>query len=245
MDLIINNDPAELARIAADVIEDVVRTTDAPVLGLATGSSPLAIYKELIRRHREEGLSFAHCTAFTLDEYVGLPQRHPESYYEVIRNEFTRHVDIDDARVFSPDGNPEGIADAGERYEAAIRAAGGIDVQILGVGSNGHIAFNEPGSPLDSLTRVEQLAEQTRQDNARFFPSIDDVPTQALTQGLGTIARAKKLVLVATGAGKADAIAALFSDEVTTQWPVTSVHSHEAFTVLVDEAAASHIAANA
>lgn len=245
MDLIINNDPTELARIAADVIEDVVRTNAQPVLGLATGSSPLAIYKELIRRHREEGLSFAHCTAFTLDEYVGLPQGYPESYYEVIRNEFTRHIDIDDSKVFSPDGSIDGLADAGARYEAAIEAAGGIDVQILGVGSNGHIAFNEPGSPLDSLTRVEQLAEQTRKDNARFFPTLEDVPTQALTQGLSTIGRAKKLVLVATGTGKADAIAALFGDQITTQWPVTSVHAHPAFTVLVDEAAAAQIPTHA
>lgn len=237
MELVVNDAADHLARIAADIIEEVVRTHEHPVLGLATGSSPLAIYKELIRRHREEGLSFAHATAFTLDEYVGLPQGHPETYYEVIRNEFTRHIDIDDSRVFSPDGSADTVATAGERYEAAIAAAGGVDVQILGIGSNGHIAFNEPGSPLDSRTRLEALTDQTREDNARFFDSLDQVPTHALTQGLGTIMEAKKHVLIATGEAKAEAVKAMIEGDVTEQWPASVLKNHSAVTVLADNAA--------
>ncbi len=244
LELVVNDAADQLARIAADIIEDVVRTNEHPVLGLATGSSPLAIYKELIRRHREEGLSFSHCTAFTLDEYVGLPQGHPETYYEVIRNEFTRHIDIDDSRVYSPDGNRDNVATAGDRYEAAIKAAGGVDVQILGIGSNGHIAFNEPGSPLDSRTRLEALTEQTRQDNARFFESIDHVPTHALTQGLGTIMDAKKHVLIATGTAKAEAIKAMLEGDVTEQWPASILKNHSAVTVLADNAATALLAAD-
>ncbi|WP_435299139.1 glucosamine-6-phosphate deaminase [Timonella sp. A28] len=239
MEIVIHDSAAELARMAADVIEEVVRNNESPVLGLATGSSPLPIYTELIRRHKEEGLSFAHCTAFTLDEYVGLPAGHPESYYEVIRNEFTRHIDIDDARVFSPDGNPDTIATAGERYDAAIKEAGGVDVQILGIGSDGHIAFNEPGSSLRSRTRIKTLTNQTREDNARFFDSIDDVPIHAVTQGLGTILEAKHLVLIATGAGKAEAVANMVEGPLASVCPGSVLQLHNRATVFVDNAAAA------
>lgn len=231
----------EQARLAADIIEQVVRSKTNPVLGLATGSSPLPIYQELIRRHREEGLSFAHCSAFTLDEYVGLPKGHPESYYEVIRNEFTRHVDIDDSRVSSPDGSADGVETSGARYETAIAEAGGVDVQILGIGSNGHIAFNEPGSSFDSVTRVEELTEQTRIDNARFFDSLDQVPTHAMTQGLATIMKARKIVLIASGEGKADAVEAMVHGEVSQQWPASLLQGHSDVTVVLDPAASSKL----
>lgn len=236
----INNDLTALASAAADFIEETMESTQDPIIGLATGSSPLAIYEELIRRHKENGLSFAQASAFTLDEYVGLPAGHPESYAQVIRDVFTSHVDIDDARVSTPDALND-VDTAPQRYEEAITAAGGIDVQILGIGSNGHIAFNEPGSERDSLTHIETLAEQTRQDNARFFDSIDQVPTHAITQGLGTIARARRLVLIATGAGKAEAVAALVKGEFDPQWPATAVAKHPDLLILLDEAAASLI----
>ncbi|WP_019147082.1 glucosamine-6-phosphate deaminase [Timonella senegalensis] len=239
MEIVIHDSGLELARMAADVIEDAVRNTENPVLGLATGSSPLPIYKELIRRHKEEGLSFANCTAFTLDEYVGLPQGHKESYYEVIRNEFTRHVDIDDSRVFSPDGSSENLQTAGARYDEAIKNAGGVDVQILGIGSDGHVAFNEPGSSLSSRTRLKTLTQQTREDNARFFDSIDDVPMHALTQGLGTILEARHLVLIATGEGKAKAVADMVEGPLAAVCPGSVLQLHNRATVFVDEAAAS------
>lgn len=236
----IHNDVQVLATQAADAIQEVLSSVEHPVLGLATGSSPLAIYQELITRHKN-GLSFGAASAFTLDEYVGLPKGHPETYAQVIRNEFTAHVDIDDARVFSPDAFGTDVEGAPARYEDAIVGAGGIDIQILGIGSNGHIEFNEPGAARDSLTRIEELALRTRQDNARFFDSIEDVPTHAITQGLGTIARARQLVLIATGEGKADAVAALARGEFDPQWPATAVAQHPNLLVLLDEAAASRI----
>lgn len=241
MEIVIHESATELARMAADIIEHAVTTLEAPVLGLATGSSPLGIYAELIRRHREENLSFAHARAFTLDEYVGLPAGHVQSYHHVIRDEFTSHVDIDDAHVYSPDGDAEGVATAGERYDRAVKESGGVDVQILGIGTDGHIAFNEPGSSLASRTRLKTLTEQTRVDNARFFDSLDDVPMHAITQGLGTILEAKHLVLIATGEAKAQAVAAMVEGGVSAMWPGSVLQLHPHATVLLDEGAASQL----
>ncbi len=239
MEIVILKSADEIATVVGDAIEDLLRTHEAPVLGLATGSSPLPVYRELVRRHTEEGLSLAHARAFLLDEYVGLPHGHPESYREVIRRELTGLVDIDESRVQGPDGGSDDIASAGPRYDEAIRAAGGVDLQLLGIGSDGHIAFNEPGSSLASRTRLKTLTEQTRQDNARFFDHVDDVPYHVLTQGLGTIMEARHLVLVATGAGKAEAVAAMVEGPVSQLCPgsVTQMHPH--VTVLLDEDAAA------
>jgi len=229
----------ELAGLAADAVARQLQECDDTVLGLATGSSPLPVYAELVRRHREEGLSFAGARAFLLDEYVGLPAGHPESYREVIRRELTDLVDIPDHRVHGPDGHGADIATAGVRYDAAIRAAGGVDVQLLGIGTDGHVAFNEPGSSLASRTRVKTLTEQTRQDNARFFDSIDEVPHHVLTQGLGTILEARHLVLLATGEHKADAVAAMVEGPVRAFCPASVLQTHPHVTVLLDDAAAS------
>lgn len=238
MEIVILQSAEEIAAVGADAVEQVLRTHDAPVLGLATGSSPLPVYRELVRRHAEEGLSLAHARAFLLDEYVGLPAGHPESYREVIRRELTGLVDLPDSAVQSPDGGSDDIRTAGPRYDEAIRAAGGVDLQLLGIGSDGHIAFNEPGSSLASRTRLKTLTEQTRDDNARFFDHVDDVPYHVLTQGLGTIMEARHLVLVAMGAGKADAVAAMVEGPVSQFCPgsVTQMHPH--VTVLLDEDAA-------
>ena len=241
MEIVIQPTTADIASIVADSIEQLVRSHDAPVLGLATGSSPLPVYQELVRRHVEDGLSFAHVRAFLLDEYVGLPEGHPESYREVIRREFTGLVDIADDHVQGPDGFSADIATAGSRYEAAIAAAGGIDIQLLGIGSDGHIAFNEPGSSLASRTRLKTLTEQTRQDNARFFDSVDDVPFHVLTQGLGTILEARHLVLVATGANKAPAVAAMLEGPLSAFCPGSVLQLHPHATVLLDDAAAADL----
>lgn len=240
MEVVIKGSVAELAALAADSIEALLTRAERPVLGLATGSSPLPIYEELVRRH-QDGLSFAHARAFLLDEYVGLPPGHPESYREVIRREFTGSVDIADDQVASPDGAAADVAAAAVAYDAAIAAAGGVDVQILGIGTDGHIAFNEPGSSLASRTRIKTLTEQTREDNARFFATIDEVPQHVLTQGLGTILEARHLVLIATGEQKAEAVAAMVEGPVTASCPgsVTQLHPH--VTVLLDEAAASRL----
>lgn len=241
MEIVILPSEAEIARHGADVVARVLAGRDRPVLGLATGSSPLPVYGELIRRHREEGLSFAHAEAFLLDEYVGLPAGHPESYREVIRRELTSHVDLEDAHVHGPDGSADDVARAAREYDDAIAAAGGVDVQLLGIGTDGHVAFNEPGSSLASRTRVKTLTEQTRRDNARFFDSPDDVPWHVLTQGLATIGEARHLLLVATGSGKADAVAGMVEGPVSAFCPASVLQLHPHVTVLLDDDAASRL----
>lgn len=234
MEVVIVDTGDAMARLAADIIERHVRAGD--VIGLATGSSPLNTYRELIARHRA-GLSFGACRAFLLDEYVGLPTEHPESYHSVIRREFTDRVDF--AEVNGPDGMAADIAAEALRYDGAIAASGGIGVQLLGVGTDGHIGFNEPGSSLRSRTRVKVLTAQTREDNARFFASVDDVPRHVLTQGLGTIGDAGQLVLVATGTGKAAAIAAAIEGPLSASCPASVLQLHPHATIIVDEEAAA------
>ncbi|MBN0040173.1 glucosamine-6-phosphate deaminase [Cellulosimicrobium cellulans] len=235
--------PAErLAVLAADAIESVVRSRPEAVLGLATGSSPLKVYDELARRHREDGLSFARVRAFMLDEYVGLPAEHPERYRNVIETEIASRVDFAPGAVQGPDGNAEDLVAACAAYEEAIAAAGGVDLQILGIGTDGHIAFNEPGSSLASRTRIKTLTAQTREDNARFFDDdVDQVPRHCLTQGLATIMSARHLVLLATGKGKAEAVHQLVEGPISALWPATIMQMHPHATVLVDDAAASRL----
>ena len=242
MHIIIRSTPEEVGRAAADIIEPFVR--NGGVLGLATGSTPTPTYQELIRRHAEEGLSFTHSQAFLLDEYLGLPKSHNESYYATIRRELTGHLDIPDEKVRSLDGTAADAAAAARDYEQAIKDAGGVDIQILGIGANGHIAFNEPGSAHDSRTRVINLHEQTIADNARFFDSEDEVPRQALTQGIGTIMEAKNLILIATGANKADAVKALIEGPVSEDSPASAIQNHPNVTVILDKAAASKLKQN-
>ena len=237
MEIVILNDSMEVAQRAADILEVHVRRGEN--LGLATGSTPLSTYQELVRRHREEGLSFAGCHAFLLDEYVGLAADHEQSYRETIRREFTRRIDIPDARVHGPDGSAEDLQSASESYERLLRDADGIDVQVLGVGTDGHIGFNEPGSSLVSRTRVKTLHPQTVQDNARFFGSSGEVPRLVLTQGLGTIVEARHLVLLATGAQKAEAVAALVEGPLAAVCPASVLQWHPRATVICDDAVAA------
>ncbi len=235
--------PAErLAVLAADAVEAVVRSGPGAVLGLATGSSPLRVYDELVRRHVQEGLSFAGVRAFMLDEYVGLPVDHPQRYRNVIETEIASRVDFAPGAVQGPDGNAEDLVAACAAYEESIVGAGGVDLQILGIGTDGHIAFNEPGSSLASRTRIKTLTAQTREDNARFFGGdVERVPRHCLTQGLATIMSARHLVLLATGKGKAEAVHQLVEGPVSAMWPATIMQMHPHATVLVDDAAASRL----
>lgn len=242
MEIVILPDRAAVASLAADVVERLVRQSAHPVLGLATGSSPLATYAELRRRHTQEGLSFASTTAFLLDEYVGLPVGHPESYREVIRRELTDHLDIPDGSVHAPDGATSDIPGECARYERLIAYHKGIDVQFLGIGGDGHLGFNEPGSSLVSRTRIKTLTSRTRADNARFFGSADLVPRHVLTQGLGTICDARHLLLLATGPSKAEAIAAAVEGPVSAVCPASVLQLHPHVSVLLDSEAASHLA---
>ena len=233
---------AEIAAVSAGTIEAVVRGKAAAVLGLATGSTPLPTYRELIRRHAAgTGPSYSSVTCFNLDEYVGLPAGHEQSYRATIIRELTDALGIARERVNGPDPSPDRLPTAGERYEALIEAAGGVDVQLLGIGSDGHLAFNEPGSSLASRTRIKTLTTQTRKDNARFFDSPADVPAHVLTQGLGTILRARHLLLIATGAGKADAVAAAVEGPVSASCPGSALQLHPHVTLLLDPAAAARL----
>lgn len=235
--VVIVPDAAAAGEAGAEIIHAAVAARPELVLGVATGSSPLGIWSALARR----GVELGGVTAFALDEYLGLPPGHPESYRCVVDREITRPLGLDPDRVHTPDahGDPEAAA---RSYEAAIVAAGGVDLQVLGIGRNGHIAFNEPGSSLAAPTHVAELSPQTRRDNARFFPSLADVPTRCITQGIGTILRARRLLLIALGAAKADALAAALDGPVTSSLPASAVQLHPDVVVVADEAAAERLA---
>ncbi|PUA80379.1 glucosamine-6-phosphate deaminase [Nocardioides currus] len=242
MEVIIVDTADEVARVAADAISALVAARPDAVLGVATGSSPEGIYDELSRRVAAGGLSLAGARAFMLDEYVGLPADHPERYRNVIQRAFVDKVDIAADAVAGPDGGSDDLAGACAAYEQAIADAGGIDLQLLGIGTDGHIAFNEPGSSLASRTRIKTLTHQTRADNARFFDGrIDDVPQHCLTQGIGTILDARHLVLVATGRHKAEAIHHLVEGPVSAMWPGSALQLHPHVTVVLDSPAASRL----
>lgn len=242
MRVIILPDAESVSRRAAQVMADRVRKEPACVLGLATGSTPLGAYRELIRMHREEGLDFSRVTTFNLDEYVGLGPQHPQSYRYFMQSNLFDLVNIDARRTHVPDGLANDFEEYCEQYEKQIDDAGGIDLQLLGIGSDGHIAFNEPGSSLGSRTRLKTLAPETIRDNARFFESIDAVPRLAVTMGVGTILDSRRCLLVAYGSSKADAIAAAVEGPITAQITASALQLHRDVTVVVDEAAAKKLA---
>ncbi len=215
---------------------------DSPdlVVGLATGSSPVPVYSALAA-HRAAGVDFSRMRGFALDEYVGLPVSHPASYHDVVARQIVEPLGLDPANITVPDGLATDLPAACAALEAAIRAAGGVALQILGIGSDGHIGFNEPSSSLASRTRIKTLTGQTRADNARFFDDPGDVPTHCVTQGLGTIMEARHLLLVAQGAGKSAAIAAAVEGPVSARCPASVIQLHPHVTVIVDEAAAARL----
>jgi glucosamine-6-phosphate deaminase len=239
-EVVIVADATAAGVLVADEIVSLIRQNPDTVLGLATGSTPLPVYDAL--RTRLAGVDVSRVRGFALDEYVGIDPAHPESYRSVITREVVEPLGLDPRRIRVPDGSLQGIEHAGDDYERAIVDAGGVDLQLLGIGTDGHIGFNEPGSSFASLTRVKTLTEQTREDNARFFDSVDDVPRHCITQGLGTIMRARHLVLLAFGEGKAQAVAGAVEGPVTASLPGSAIQLHPHTTVVVDEAAASKLA---
>jgi glucosamine-6-phosphate deaminase len=242
MEVVILQDAKQIGEVAADAIGALLGRKPDAVLGLATGSSPLAIYDELAARCDAGAISFGEARGFTLDEYVGLPADHPQRYRNVIEEVFVSRVDFAAGAVQGPDGLAADIPAACAAYEDAIREAGGVDLQIVGIGTDGHIAFNEPGSSLASRTRIKTLTRQTRMDNARFFGGdVESVPTHCLTQGLATIMAARHVILVATGHRKAEAVHHLVEGAVSALWPATILQHHPHVTVLVDDAAACRL----
>jgi len=238
VEVVILPDGDAIAALVADAIERLLEGCPAAVLGLATGSSPLGVYAELVRR----GVSFARASAFLLDEYIGLPVGHPESYRSFIERHFTGLVDIDPANVHVPEGAATDLVAACAQYEADIRAAGGVDLQLLGIGTDGHLGFNEPTSSLASRTRVKTLTRRTRDDNARFFADVSEVPAHVVTQGIGTILDARHLVLVAVGESKAEPIARAVEGPLTSMCPASALQLHPHATVVIDERAAARLA---
>ena len=234
---------AALAAEVAALIRERSEAGQDTVLGLATGSTPVPFYRELIRLHREEGLSFRRVTTFNLDEYYGLPRDHPESYFRFMRDQLFDHVDLDPARIHIPDGTVpmESVYDHCLDYERRIIESGGLDLQILGIGRTGHIGFNEPGSSDDSITRMITLDRVTRQDAAADFMGVANVPRSAITMGVGTILEAKRLVLMAWGANKAAIVREAVEGRVTDQVSASFLQNHGNATFLVDEAAASNL----
>ena len=240
MEVVYASGADDMAARAAGIVESFLGSAPSPVVGLATGASVQRLYRELVRRHREESLSFAAARAFLLDEYVGLDHDHPQLYRNVVCTELTGRVDLPPASLFSPDVHAADIEEECDRYDRLVRRAR-IGLQILGIGRNGHLAFNEPGSAFDSRTRVVRLTATTRADNARFFDNPDEVPRRAVTQGLGTIMEARHLMVMASGTAKAAAVEGALLGPVTEALPASILQTHPRVTLVLDPQASSRV----
>lgn len=241
MQVVILPQPLDVAHYAADFISRQIRQKPGSVLGLATGSTPIATYQALIEQCRSGAVSFAQVSTFNLDEYLGIPDTHPQSYRHFMNEELFSHIDIDLARTHVPDGMARNPADTCAQYEAAIQEAGGIDLQLLGLGRNGHIGFNEPSSSLASRTRIKTLTPATVADNARFFGPDEFQPHLSITMGIGTIMEARKVLLLATGDSKASAVKTMVEGALSAACPATILQMHPQATVVLDSAAAAQL----
>ncbi len=236
--LMILDDPGAVDRRVAELIADLIREKPECVLGLATGGTPVGAYRELVGMHQQQSLDFSRLTTFNLDEYVGLSGDHPQSYRYFMQHHLFDHVNVQPSRTHVPNGRARDIDREAREYEKKIDSAGGIDLQLLGIGSNGHIAFNEPGSPIESRTRTVELTAETIEDNARFFETADEVPGTAITMGIGTILESKRIVLMATGDAKADAVRTAVEDDPDPINPASLLQLHSNVTFVLDRAAA-------
>ncbi|MDY0236221.1 MAG: glucosamine-6-phosphate deaminase [Gudongella sp.] len=242
MKVIIKENYDELSKEAAKMVEKQLRGKKNSVLGLATGATPLGTYKELVRLFKDEDLSFKDVSSFNLDEYIGLDENNENSYRYFMSENLFKLIDIKKENTYVPNGMANNPIEAGMEYDRTILENGGIDLQILGIGSNGHIAFNEPAKSLSLGTTLVRLAKATIQDNARFFDNIKDVPTEAITMGIGSIMRARKIILLASGKNKADIIGKLLnSPSITTNIPASLLLLHPNVTIICDKDAYSRV----
>ena len=241
MEIVILPTPEECASIGGRIIANLIKRKSDAVLGLATGSTPIPLYSELAKIHKDEGLSFSKITTFNLDEYIGLPGDHPCSYQFFMKEELFDKIDISLGSTHIPNGEAEDIENECLEYEQAIKSSGGIDLQVLGIGSDGHIGFNEPGSSLGSRTRIKTLTGKTIEDNARFFDNSSQVPRHCITMGVGTIMDSASLVLFAFGESKAEIISKAFEGPVSAMVPASVLQLHPKVRVIVDDAAASNL----
>jgi glucosamine-6-phosphate deaminase len=238
MKVVILENADAVAAYGADIFTRQLRVKPNAVLGLATGSTPLALYQRLADAYSAGDVSFKAARSFNLDEYLGLPGTHPQSYRYFMNNHLFQHIDMAPENAHVPDGEAGNPLEACKAYEAAIKACGGIDIQLLGIGRNGHIGFNEPSSSLTSRTRVKTLTRATIEDNSRFFEPGEFQPHLSVTMGIGTIMEARMVMLLATGAGKQEAVKAMVEGPVTAKCPASILQMHSAATVIIDEAAA-------
>jgi len=241
MEIIITHDYQEMSKVSSQIIAREIKRKHDSILGLATGDTPVGTYKELAKLHKTEGLDFSKITTFNLDEYVGLAPLHKNSYNYFMQENLFKHININQSMVYVPQGRTDDPEEFSAWYEQKIKDAGGIDFQVLGIGGDGHIGFNEPGSSFASRTRVKALYRQTIKDNARFFDREEDVPRFAITMGLGTILEAKKILLIASGKNKAEVCAQFIEGPVTSQITASALQLHSYVTVVLDEEAASKL----
>lgn len=239
--VLVCKDYETLSKKAAAIIAGIVNVKPNAILGLATGSSPVGTYKELTRMYNEGTLDFSQVRTYNLDEYYPLEPTNDQSYHYFMDDNLFNHVNIDKNNVHVPDGNAEDMNEACTSYEAMLDEIGGVDMQLLGIGGNGHIGFNEPTDTFVGPTHIVELTESTIQANSRFFEKIEDVPTKAISMGVGSIMKAKKIILVANGAGKAKAIADTLEGPITPWVPASVLQLHHDVTIIIDEAAAADL----
>ncbi len=239
MEVIITPTYEDMSRLAAGMICSQVMRKPSSVLGLATGSTPIGTYKEMIRQHTEKGVDFSKVVTFNLDEYVGLPPSHNQSYRYFMDQNLFNHINVPKGSIHVPYGHTDSVLEFCEWYENEIKRFGGIDIQILGIGGDGHIAFNEPGSSLGSRTRLKTLTQQTIEDNARFFAKHEEVPRFAITMGVGTILEARKIIMLANGAKKAEIVAEAIEGPITAQVSASALQLHRDVVVILDKEAGS------
>jgi glucosamine-6-phosphate deaminase len=239
MEIILKKTQEEASRLGARIIAQVVKNRPHPIIGFATGGSPLLLYRELIRMHHQDGLSLKTVTGFNLDEYAGIPANHPASFSTYMDENLFRHVDVLPENIHIPDGNAPDVSASCAAYEQKIQATGGIALQILGIGEDGHLAFNEPSSSLASRTRIKTLTRVTRRANAEPFGGEEKVPRHVITMGLGSIMDAEMCLLLAFGARKAEAVKNMVEGPVSAMCPASILQCHERVVILLDEPAAA------
>ncbi len=237
MNVIVVKDYEEMSKKGSEIIADVIKKNPSCTLGLATGSSPIGTYQNLVKMNKNGEISFKDVKSYNLDEYCGIDRTHPQSYYYFMHDNLFNHVDIKEENTHVPyAANGSNLDEEAKKYTDALNKVT-IDLQLLGIGGNGHIGFNEPGTPFDQETFVVKLTDKTRQDNKRFFNSLDEVPTHAMTMGIKNIMKAKSILMLISGVNKHDAVTKLLSGEVTTDFPASVLHNHPNCTVIIDEAA--------
>ncbi|WP_369024448.1 glucosamine-6-phosphate deaminase [Mycoplasma capricolum] len=241
MKVIILENQDQVANKAAQIIKDQIKTKPNCVLGLATGSTPIKTYEKLIKMYQENQISFKDVTSFNLDEYKDIDPTNKQSYHYFMQHQLFDFIDINKNNCYIPNAN---LYENPKLYDQQIKNANGIDLQLLGLGVNGHIGFNEPNTDFDSLTQIVDLTDSTIKANSRFFDSIDKVPTKAISMGLKSIMNAKKILLLATGINKSEAVYHLIEGEITTTWPCSILQQHNDVTVIIDKSAASQLTKN-